>query len=61
LFENLAAIDIGTTSIKALSIKTGLKDFQIRSFLTENIDPDKENRSDAVREALLHLIEDDSL
>ncbi|HOW82164.1 MAG TPA: pilus assembly protein PilM [Spirochaetota bacterium] len=61
MFENLAAIDIGTTSIKALSIKTGFKDFQIRSFLTENIDPEKENRAEAVKEALLHVLEDESI
>ncbi|HOO70943.1 MAG TPA: pilus assembly protein PilM [Spirochaetota bacterium] len=61
MFENLAALDIGTSSIKALAIKTGFKDFQIKSLLFENIDMAKENRAEAVQEALLTLLEDESL
>ena len=52
MFENIAAIDIGTSSIKAVLARTGFKDFQVKSFAYENINQDSENKEDAIKEAL---------
>lgn len=61
MFENIAAIDIGSTSIKAISIKVGFRDFQIRNFLIEDIDLLKEDRKEAVSEALGRILQDDTI
>jgi len=58
LLENIAAIDIGTFGIKVVTVKTGFKDFQVKSFAYEDLDPNIENRNEAVKETLSKMIED---
>ncbi len=60
MFENIAAIDIGTYAIKVVTVKTGFRDFQLKSFIYEYIDLERDNFDDAVRESLEKiLIEED--
>ncbi len=61
MFENIAAIDIGTYSIKVVLIKTGLKDFEVKSFIYENISYNIENYSDALNEALKKIASEEDL
>ncbi len=61
MFENIAAFDIGTSSIKVATVKTGFKDFQVRSFAYENIDQDNESVDDAINEALRRIVEEMNL
>lgn len=61
MFENIAAIDVGTSSIKIVMVRTGLKDFHVTSFIYEDIDSTTENRDKAVRDALSNLIAENSL
>jgi type IV pilus assembly protein PilM len=61
LFENIAAIDIGTSSIKAVLVRTGFKDFQVKSFAFENISQDIENKGDAIKEALKRFIDESDI
>ena len=37
MFENIAAIDIGTSSIKMVLAKKGLRDFSITDLIVEKI------------------------
>ncbi|MCX7678393.1 MAG: pilus assembly protein PilM [Spirochaetes bacterium] len=57
MFEKIAAIDVGTSCIKLLTVKTGIRDFQITSFAYEDIDPFIEDREEAQRDALAKLLE----
>ena len=57
MFENIAAIDIGTSSIKMVLAKKGLRDFSITDLIVEKIDNSADNPEDATREALVRLIE----
>ncbi len=61
MFENIAAIDIGTSSIKAVLVRTGFKDFQVKSFAFENISLDIENKGDAIKEALKRFIDESDI
>ena len=61
MFENIAAIDIGTSSIKAVLVRTGFKDFQVKSFAFENISQDNENKGDAIKEALKRFIDESDI
>lgn len=61
MFENIAAIDVGTSSIKVITIRTGLKDFQVKSFAYENIDFEIENSDDAVMDALERIVTEEKL
>ena len=61
MFDNIAAIDIGTHSIKVATVRTGLRDFQLKSFLFENINLDIENETEAIIEALGRILKQDSL
>ena len=61
MFENIAAIDVGTSSIKVVMVRTGLKDFHVMSFIYEDIDNSIENRDKAIRDALSNLIKENSL
>jgi type IV pilus assembly protein PilM len=56
LFENIAAIDVGTHSVKVAIVRTGFRDFQLKSFNHEEIDPDKEDRKAAVVEAVDRIL-----
>jgi type IV pilus assembly protein PilM len=57
LFENIAAIDIGTSAIKMVLAKKGLRDFNITELMIEKIDSSAENQEEATNEALVRLIE----
>ena len=57
MFENIAAIDIGTSSIKMVLAKKGLRDFNITDLMVEKIDSSADSQEDAAREALARLLE----
>ncbi len=61
MFENIAAIDVGTHSVKVAVVRTGLRDFQLKSFNHEEIDPDKEDRKAAVIEAVQRILTEERL
>ncbi|MDY6934354.1 MAG: pilus assembly protein PilM [Spirochaetota bacterium] len=61
MFENLAAIDIGTSSIKVITVKTGIKDFQIKSFAYEDVDHDIDHHEVAIKDTLTRILEGYSL
>lgn len=61
MFENIAAIDIGTCSIKVVTVRTGLTDFQIKNMLYKDIDFEVENKDDAIKDALLKIIDEAEL
>jgi type IV pilus assembly protein PilM len=52
LFETIAAIDAGTHSVKVVIVRTGFRDFQLKSFNYEDIDQDREDRKAAVIDAI---------
>ncbi len=56
MFENIAAIDIGTSCIKLVTLKTGLRDFQITSLSYEDIDFTIEDPEEAQRDAFSRLL-----
>ena len=61
MFENIAAIDVGTHSVKVAIVRTGFRDFQLKSFNYEDIDPDKDDRRAAVIEAVQKLLAEDQI
>ncbi len=61
MFENIATIDIGSSSVKLIKIKTGLKNFQIKSFSLEEIDQNETDHEAAVKSALSRLLAEDDL
>jgi type IV pilus assembly protein PilM len=61
LFENIAAIDIGTSSIKVVAVRTGFRDFQLKSFTIEEIDQSIENPQEALKDALQRIMAHDEL
>jgi type IV pilus assembly protein PilM len=61
LFENIAAIDVGTHSVKVAIVRTGFRDFQLKSFNQEEIDPDKEDRKTAVVEAVERILSEERI
>lgn len=61
MFESIAAIDIGSSSIKLIKVKTGLKDFEVISVKSELIDTSKEIHADAVRESLGNLLSEEDI
>lgn len=61
MFENIAAIDIGTSSIKIVTVKTGFRDFQVSAFTYEDIDQNIEDPRDAIREALTRALGENEL
>jgi type IV pilus assembly protein PilM len=61
LFENLAAIDVGTNTIKLVTVKTGFRDFQLKSFNFEHNDPDREDRATAVSETIQRILSEEDL
>ena len=60
MFENIAAFDIGTSSIKVVTIKTGIKNFQVRNFIYEDISIENEN-TDAITTVLKQIITENEL
>lgn len=61
MFENIAALDIGTSIIKLVKIKTGFNDFQIKSISIQKLDPLAENREEELEKGLQKLLEEDSI
>lgn len=61
MFENIAAIDVGTSSIKVVTVRTGLRDFQLKALNYEDINPDIEDRAAAVSEALQKILAEEDL
>lgn len=61
MFENIAAFDIGTSSIKLVTVKTGFRDFQVSSFAYEDIDFNIENAGESIREALERILKENNL
>jgi general secretion pathway protein L len=56
VFESIAAIDIGSSSIKMVLAKRGLRDFHITDLLTEPVDLSSDDRETAQRQAIERLI-----
>ncbi len=61
MFENIAALDIGTSAIKLIKIKTGFKDLQIKSISIQKLNPVAENRVEEISQALSKLLEEDPI
>jgi type IV pilus assembly protein PilM len=61
LFERIAAIDIGTSSVKVVAVKTGFRDFKLQSLSYEDIDPSIENHATAVAAAITKIIHEEDL
>ncbi len=59
MFDDIAAIDIGTHGIRVARIKTGLRDFQIKAFAFQDIDTSIEDRTAAIGEAFDRIIEEE--
>ncbi|MBN2400961.1 MAG: pilus assembly protein PilM [Spirochaetes bacterium] len=61
MFENIASIDIGSSSIKVITVKTGFQDFKVKNFIYEDIDPENESREEALLAALGRITEENNL
>ncbi|MBN1535014.1 MAG: pilus assembly protein PilM [Spirochaetes bacterium] len=61
MFERIAAIDIGTSSVKVVAVKTGLRDFKLQSLTYEEVDPSIENHTTAVAAAITKIIHEEDL
>lgn len=61
MFENIAAIDVGAYTIKLVTVKTGFRDFQLKSFNYEHNDLDREDRTSAVTETINKIMAEEDL
>jgi len=61
LFENIAAIDVGTSTVKLVTVRTGFRDFQLKSFNFEHSDPDREDRAAAIAETIQKILAEEDL
>jgi type IV pilus assembly protein PilM len=61
LFENIAAIDIGSSSVKVITVRTGLRDFQVKSFAYEDIDLNIEDQGEALKDALARVLREEDI
>jgi type IV pilus assembly protein PilM len=63
LFDNIASIDIGSSSIKIIKLKRGFKKFEITSLINEKIDLDLADRdyNSAVNDAFSRILENNDL
>ena len=61
LFENIAAIDVGTHSIKLVTVRTGFRDFQLKAFNYEEIDQDAEDRNAAMIATIQKMLAEENL
>jgi type IV pilus assembly protein PilM len=63
LFDNIASIDIGTSSIKLLKVRRGFKKFELLSAIIEDIDQETHNNDYAlaVENALHRILEKENL
>lgn len=63
MFDNIASIDIGSSSIKIVKVKRGFKKFEITSLIHEKIDLDLADRDyyQALNEAFFRIFENNDL
>ena len=61
MFENIAAIDVGSSSVKLVTVKTGFRDFQLKSFNYEDLDPDAEDRTAAIIGTIQKILTEEDL
>ena len=61
MFENIAAIDVGTSSIKIVTVKTGFRDFQVTSFAYEDVDFQIKNRESAISDAISRILKEKNI
>ena len=61
MFENIAAIDIGSSGVRMIKARTGLNNFYIQSLSYENIDISPPNKKEAIVLALRKIITDDPI
>lgn len=61
MFENLAAIDIGSSSIKVVTVRTGLKNFQVKNFIYEDFTPEEGNKYEIISRKLSKIINENEL
>jgi type IV pilus assembly protein PilM len=61
LFENIAAIDVGSSAVKLVTVKTGFRDFQLKSFNFEETDPDSTDRTAAAVETIKKILAEEDL
>ena len=59
LFDNIASIDIGTSSIKMIKVRRGLKKFELISSAIEDINPEirDDDYAGAVEDTLHRIFE----
>lgn len=58
MFESIAAFDIGSSSVKLITMKTGIRNFQVASLSYEDIDAGADSAEDALLAALAKITED---
>lgn len=61
MFENIAAIDVGATSIKMIKVRTGINDFQVKSLSIEEIDLTNPDYRDAASSAMKKMLSEDPI
>ncbi len=61
MFENIASIDIGSSSIKVITARSGFKDFKVKNFIYEDVDPGYGNRDEAIAATLGRIVSENDL
>ncbi len=62
MFENIAAFDIGSSAVRLLTAKTGLRNFQVTGLSIEDISGEEgDEPGDAVRRAIGKLLAENDL
>ena len=61
MFENIAAIDVGSSSIKLVTVRTGLRDFQLKTFTYEDIVATGDDPQAAVADAIRRVLSEEDL
>jgi type IV pilus assembly protein PilM len=61
LFENIASIDIGSSSIKVITARSGFRDFKVKNFIYEDIDPESGNKEEIIAAAISRIITENNL
>ncbi|HDP79256.1 MAG TPA: hypothetical protein ENN21_00270, partial [Spirochaetes bacterium] len=56
MFEKIAILDTGTSSIKLMLVKTGFRNFEVVSLLYEDVDMNREDRTEAMAEAIGRIL-----
>ncbi len=59
MFENITALDIGSSSVRMLTARTGLRNFQVTGLSIEDVIPEEgDSPTEAVRRAIERLLAD---